>query len=154
MQPEGPSFTVDGNLIEWQNWSLRVGFNYREGLTLHSISLQDDGDEVRSIANRLSFSEMVVPYRDPSVDHFRRTAFDIGEWGLGFMTTSLELGCDCLGEIRYIDAVMHDAKGEPLRDPERVLHPRGGRRRAVEARRPRRRRRGAPHRAGSSSRST
>ena len=116
VQPEGTSVEVDGNLIEWQNWSLRVGFNYREGMTLHSISYKD-GDEVRSIANRLSFSEMVVPYRDPSVDHFRRTAFDIGEWGLGFMTTSLELGCDCLGEIRYIDAVMHDSKGEPYAIP-------------------------------------
>ena len=41
------------------------------------------------------------------------TAFDIGEWGLGFMTTSLELGCDCLGEIRYLDAVLHNSKGEP-----------------------------------------
>ena len=29
------------------------------------------------------------------------------------MTTSLELGCDCLGEIRYLDAVLHDTKGEP-----------------------------------------
>ena len=56
---------------------------------------------------------MVVPYRDPSPDHHRRTAFDIGEWGLGFMTTSLELGCDCLGEITYVDAVLHDSKGEP-----------------------------------------
>ena len=56
---------------------------------------------------------MIVPYRDSSADHYRRTAFDIGEWGLGFMTTSLELGCDCLGEIRYLDAVLHDSKGEP-----------------------------------------
>lgn len=64
-------------------------------------------------ANRLPFSEMVVPYREPSVDHFRRTAFDIGEWGLGFMTTSLELGCDCLGEVQYIDAVLHNSVGEP-----------------------------------------
>ncbi len=56
---------------------------------------------------------MVVPYRDPSPDHFRRTAYDIGEWGLGFMTQSLELGCDCLGEIRYLDAVLHDTAGEP-----------------------------------------
>ena len=56
---------------------------------------------------------MVVPYRDPTPDHYRRTAFDIGEWGLGFMTTSLELGCDCLGEIRYLDAVLHDSAGEP-----------------------------------------
>ncbi|ALE07589.1 tyramine oxidase [Arthrobacter sp. ERGS1:01] len=111
-QPEGPSFTVDGNFIQWQNWSLRVGFNYREGMTLHRVSYNDHGRE-RPIAHRLSFAEMAVPYRDPSEDHYRRTAFDIGEWGLGFMTTSLELGCDCLGEIRYLDAVMHNSAGEP-----------------------------------------
>ena len=29
------------------------------------------------------------------------------------MTTSLERGCDCLGEIRYLDAVVHDSRGEP-----------------------------------------
>jgi primary-amine oxidase len=111
-QPEGPSFTLDGNLLQWQNWSLRVGFNYREGMTLHDVSYRD-GDRTRSIAHRLSFAEMVVPYRDPSPDHYRRTAFDIGEWGLGFMTQSLELGCDCLGEIRYLDAVLHNSSGEP-----------------------------------------
>ncbi|MCP9276015.1 primary-amine oxidase [Mycolicibacterium arenosum] len=111
-QPDGPSFTLDGNLLEWQNWSLRIGFNYREGMTLHTVAYRD-GDRTRSIAHRLSFAEMVVPYRDPSPDHYRRTAFDIGEWGLGFMTTSLELGCDCLGEIRYLDAVLHDSNGEP-----------------------------------------
>ncbi|TPG33519.1 primary-amine oxidase [Mycolicibacterium hodleri] len=111
-QPEGPSFTLDGNLLRWQNWSLRIGFNYREGLTLHTVRYRD-GDRERSVAHRMSFAEMIVPYRDSSADHYRRTAFDIGEWGLGFMTTSLELGCDCLGEIRYLDAVVHDSKGEP-----------------------------------------
>ena len=111
-QPEGPSFTLDGNLLQWQNWSLRVGFNYREGMTLHTVRYRD-GDRERSVAHRMSFAEMIVPYRDSSVDHYRRTAFDIGEWGLGFMTTSLELGCDCLGEIRYLDAVVHDSAGEP-----------------------------------------
>lgn len=30
-QPDGPSFTIEGNQLKWQNWSLRVGFNYREG---------------------------------------------------------------------------------------------------------------------------
>ena len=111
-QPEGPSFTLDGNLLQWQNWSLRIGFNHREGMTLHTIRYRD-GDRNRSVAHRLSFAEMIVPYRDSSVDHYRRTAFDIGEWGLGFMTTSLELGCDCLGEIRYLDAVLHNSRGEP-----------------------------------------
>jgi primary-amine oxidase len=87
-------------------------FNYREGLVLHSVGYEDGG-RVRSVAHRMSFAEMVVPYRDPSPDHYRRTAFDVGEWGMGFMTTSLELGCDCLGEVRYLDATLHDSKGEP-----------------------------------------
>ena len=89
-QPEGVSFTLDGNELRWQNWTMRLGFNHREGLVIHRVGYQD-GDELRPIAHRLSFAEMVVPYRDPSPDHHRRTAFDIGEWGLGFMTTSLEL---------------------------------------------------------------
>jgi len=32
-QPEGPSFTVEGSQLRWQGWSLRVGFDAREGLT-------------------------------------------------------------------------------------------------------------------------
>ena len=107
-QPTGVSFTLDGHALRWQNWSLRLGFNHREGLVLHTL-----GFGGRSVAHRLSVAEMVVPYRDPSPDHYRRTAYDIGEWGLGFMTQSLELGCDCLGEIRYLDAVLHDTAGEP-----------------------------------------
>ena len=111
-QPDGVGLTLDGRLLSWQNWRLRLGFNYREGLVLHQVGFDDDG-RLRPVAHRMSFAEMFVPYRDPSVDHYRRTAFDIGEWGLGFMTTSLELGCDCLGEISYLDAVVHDSFGEP-----------------------------------------
>jgi primary-amine oxidase len=111
-QPDGVGFTLDGTLLSWQNWQLRLGFNYREGLVLHQVGFRDGG-RLRPVAHRLSFAEMVVPYRDASPDHYRRTAFDIGEWGLGFMTTSLALGCDCLGEITYLDAVVHDSAGEP-----------------------------------------
>ncbi|MGL5809065.1 MAG: primary-amine oxidase [Nocardioides sp.] len=111
-QPDGVSFSLDGNEVRWQNWTMRIGFNYREGPVIHQVTYDDHGD-VRRIANRMSFAEMVVPYRDTSFDHYRRTAYDIGEWGLGYMTTSLELGCDCLGEIRYLDATLSDSKGEP-----------------------------------------
>ncbi len=111
-QPQGVSFSLDGRLLRWQNWQLRLGFNHREGLVLHTVGFVDGG-RLRPVAHRMSFAEMIVPYRDATADHYRRTAFDIGEWGLGFMTTSLELGCDCLGEIRYLDAVLHDSRGEP-----------------------------------------
>ncbi len=118
-QPDGVGFTLDGNQLSWQNWQLRLGFNHRESLVLHQVAFRDCG-RLRSVAHRLSFAEMVVPYRDPSPDHYRRTAFDIGEWGLGFMTTSLSLGCDCLGEITYLDAVVHDSRGEPVTIPNAI----------------------------------
>ena len=118
-QPAGASFALDGHALRWQKWSLRIGFNYREGLVLHQVGY-DDAGRVRPVAHRLSLAEMVVPYRDPTPDHYRRTAFDIGEWGLGFMTTSLERGCDCLGEITYLDAVLHDTRGEPQAIPRAI----------------------------------
>ena len=118
-QPDGVGFTLDGTLLSWQNWQLRLGFNHRESLVLHQVAFQD-GERLRSVAHRLSFAEMVVPYRDASPDHYRRTAFDIGEWGLGFMTTSLSLGCDCLGEITYLDAVVHDSHGSPVTIPNAI----------------------------------
>jgi primary-amine oxidase len=125
-QPEGVSFTVDGNELLWQNWSMRLGFNYREGPVIYQVAF-DDQETRRDVAYRMSFAEMVVPYRDPGFDHYRRTAFDIGEWGLGYMTTSLELGCDCLGEIVYVDAVVPDTRGEPMEIPRAVcLHEEDG----------------------------
>lgn len=44
---------------------------------------------------------------------YRKNAFDAGEEGLGFNANSLKLGCDCVGEVRYLDAVVSDAAGEP-----------------------------------------
>ncbi|MBM9468253.1 primary-amine oxidase [Nakamurella leprariae] len=118
VQPQGTSFILDGTELRWQRWTLRLGFTAREGLVLHQLRYTDagpGGGSERPIAHRLSFAEMIVPYRDSGFDHVRRTAYDIGEWGLGAMTTSLELGCDCLGEIRYVDAVLADSRGEPYR---------------------------------------
>ena len=107
IQPEGPSFTVEGNLVRWQKWQLRVGFTGREGLVLHEIAYDDDGC-LRGVLYRASLAEMVVPYGDPTAAHYRKNAFDVGEYGIGRMTNSLTLGCDCLGVIRYFDAVVHD----------------------------------------------
>ena len=69
-----------------------------------------------------------MPYGDPSPTHYFKNAFDGGENGVGLAASPLTRGCDCLGEIVYLDAVVSDAEGEPVRDPQRDLHPRGGRR--------------------------
>ena len=112
VQPEGPSFTVEGSLLEWQRWSMRVSFDPVEGLVLHQVGYEDGG-RVRPVLYRAAVSEMVVPYGDPGPVHGWKNAFDAGEWGLGRMATSLELGCDCLGEIRYLDGVLTNERGQP-----------------------------------------
>ncbi|CAN1294249.1 Amine oxidase [copper-containing] zeta, peroxisomal [Linum perenne] len=104
VQPEGPSFRVSGNYVEWQKWNFRVGFTPREGLVIHSVAYTDGSRGRRPVAHRLSFVEMVVPYGDPEDPHYRKNAFDAGEDGLGKNAHSLKKGCDCLGYIKYFDA--------------------------------------------------
>ncbi|KAL2205797.1 hypothetical protein CC79DRAFT_1349212 [Sarocladium strictum] len=108
-QPDGPSFSVDGNLVEWQKWRFRVGFNYREGLTLHNVTF--DG---RNVFYRMALSEMTVPYGDPRKPFHRKQAFDVGDVGLGITANQLNLGCDCLGHIHYFDGYRTDSKGNPV----------------------------------------
>ncbi|GLU13182.1 hypothetical protein SLE2022_298270 [Rubroshorea leprosula] len=104
VQPEGPSFRVNGYYVEWQKWNFRIGFTPKEGLVLYSVAYVDGNQGRRSIAHRLSFVEMVVPYGDPNDPHYRKNAFDVGEDGLGKNAHSLKKGCDCLGFIKYFDA--------------------------------------------------
>ena len=61
VQPDGPNFVVSddrGRVVTWDKWSMRLGFNYREGLVIHDVaydgrgvvkraSLVDDGGAVR-----------------------------------------------------------------------------------------------------------
>jgi primary-amine oxidase len=107
-QPEGRSFTIDGNRVRWGKWDLRIGFNEREGLTLHQVAF--DG---RPVVYRASVAEMVVPYADPSPVRFWQNYFDNGEYMLARGADSLRLGCDCLGDIAYLDAVIADDLGAP-----------------------------------------
>ena len=112
-QPSGHSFEVNGHEVHWQKWSFVVGFSAREGLTLHNIRYNDDGRD-RSILYRALLTEMVVPYGDPTETQRRKNAFDVGEYGMGMCANSLELGCDCLGDIYYFDADLVTSRGEPL----------------------------------------
>ncbi|HET9200589.1 MAG TPA: tyramine oxidase, partial [Dehalococcoidia bacterium] len=118
-QPEGPSFTVDGNEVRWQKWSFRVSQHPTEGLVLHTVGYEDGG-KVRPILYRAALSEMVVPYGTISPMHFWKNAFDAGEVGLGKCVNSLELGCDCVGEIFYFDCDFADGEGEPDHRPNAI----------------------------------
>lgn len=112
-QPEGPSFTLtEGNHIEWEKWSFDVGFDMREGLILHNIAFTD-GETARTILDRAAIAEMVVPYGDPSPVRSWQNYFDTGEYLVGQWANSLELGCDCLGDITYLSPWVVNNLGEP-----------------------------------------
>jgi primary-amine oxidase len=108
VQSAGPSFDVDGWKVSWQGWELRLGFTHREGLVLYDVAFMG-----RSVLRRAACNEMYVPYLDPSPTQYRKNFFDWGEYGAGPLTNSLELGCDCLGVIRYFDGTVLGGDGEP-----------------------------------------
>ena len=67
---------------------------------------------MRPIMHRGSLVEIIVPYGDPRHPFEKKCAYDIVDYGLGFTSNSLALGCDCLGTIQYFDAVLNNSKGE------------------------------------------
>lgn len=119
LQPEGPSFRITNeSLVEWQKWRFRVAFNPREGATIHDVWY--DG---RSVMYRLAISEMTVPYADPRPPFHRKQAFDFGDGGGGNMANNLSIGCDCLGVIKYFDAVLTGPDGTAQKLPNAIcLH--------------------------------
>ncbi len=115
VQPEGVGFHIGDGVLRWDKWSMVVGFNAREALTLHDIRY--DG---RPIAYRASIVEMVVPYGTPENGHYRKNVFDIGEYGVGKLANSLTLGCDCLGAIEYLDAHINKMDGSLMTIPNAI----------------------------------
>ena len=106
-QPEGASFTLEGNRVRWLDWEFSASLEAQDGLVLHDVRYRG-----RRIMHRASCAEMIVPYGDPHPMHNWRTYFDAGDYGLGACTNSLVLGCDCLGEITYLDAHLANGAGD------------------------------------------
>ncbi|MFC7173514.1 primary-amine oxidase [Haloplanus litoreus] len=119
VQPEGPSFEVDGQTVEWLDWEFQVGWTPREGLVFHDVTFEDEGEK-RKVLHRASASEMAVPYGDSDPNHSWKEAFDIGEFHVGRMANVLTEGCDCLGEMHYFDVAMNDTNGDPKTLPNAI----------------------------------
>lgn len=68
-------------------------------------------DEFLNLAAKLlpSLSSQTTP-TPRSYPYVRKCALDVGDYGLGLCANSLELGCDCLGHIKYFDGHIINAK--------------------------------------------
>jgi primary-amine oxidase len=118
-QPQGASFTVEGNEVRWQNWRFRYAIHPREGLVLYTVGYEDRG-KLRPVLYRASLSEMVVPYGDPSETWFFRNAFDQGEYGLGRFANSLEPLLDAPQNAAFFSSVFANEAGGSYEAPRTV----------------------------------
>lgn len=119
VQPDGPSFRLEGDALAWGNWRLRIELHPREGLILRDIGWADGG-RVRPILARAGVSEMVVPYADPSAAWRWRSAFDAGEYGLGLSSRSLTPGREVPENAVVLDAAIVTQGGDPKALPGAV----------------------------------
>lgn len=113
-QPLGPDFVIKGNEVKWQKWSFRYYMHPREGLVLYNVGYEDGG-KVHPILYRAALSEMVVPYGDPVEDWRWRSAFDVGEYGLGRMASKLQPKLDAPENAKMLSATFCSDNGVPYK---------------------------------------
>ena len=118
-QPKGANFRIDGHVVEWQKWRFHVRMDRRVGAVLSNVVYSENGRD-RSVLYQGYMSEMVVPYNDPDFGWFSRTYFDVGEYGLGLLASSLVSGIDCPDTATFISTTIGDDEGNPLEVPNTV----------------------------------
>ena len=113
-QPKGVNFTLDGNMVHWQNWSFHVRFDKRVGLIISDVKYKDK-DEFRSIMYQSFISEVVVPYMDPTQEWFFKSFYDVGEFQIGYLTYPLEIGTDVPDNAVVFNPLVPDDRGRVYR---------------------------------------
>lgn len=111
-QPQGTTFQIRGNEVSWQNWKFRYLMHPREGLVLYLVTYNDKGKD-RMILYRAGLSEMLVPYSDTSREWAVRSAFDVGEYRFGWLSTPLDKGNDVPENTVLLNTLFADDNGEP-----------------------------------------
>jgi primary-amine oxidase len=108
-EPQGTNYTrslTDGRQFHWQDWDFYVALHPREGLVFYDVRFNG-----RRVGYRLSASEAYVPYGIGDVNWLWRSAFDIGEYGLGSYAQSLEAGQDVPNNAQLINATFATDSG-------------------------------------------
>jgi primary-amine oxidase len=108
---------LSGNLnVEWMDWRFHVRPDKRAGMII-SLAQFNDSKSWRNIAYQMNVSEMFVPYMDPNPTWSYRTFMDAGEFGLGYLLSSLRPGVDCPETAAFIDMTLpNDIGGTYVRE--------------------------------------
>ncbi len=118
VQPLGPSFTLDGQQVSWQNWKFQFRVDPRRGIVLSMVRYTDGGKD-RSVMYQGSLSELFVPYMDPHDAWNYQGYFDLGTYpsNFGGVASALEPGVECPVYGVYFNSVVVTEKGRPRERP-------------------------------------
>jgi len=112
ISPAGSNFKLKGGLeVDWQNWSFHLRFERRNGIIISLVRYNDKG-KIRKVAYQMSLSEMFVPYMDPYPSWSSKAFLDAGEYGLGYLASSLRPGKDCPRQAVYINTIVPSDTGK------------------------------------------
>ncbi len=108
---------LSGNLnVEWFDWRFHVRPDKRAGMILSLVKF-NDGKAWRDMAYQMNVSEMFVPYMDPDPTWSYRAFLDAGEFGLGYLLSSMRPGVDCPETAAFIDVTLpNDVGGTYVRE--------------------------------------
>jgi primary-amine oxidase len=108
---------LSGNVnVDWLDWKFHVRADKRAGMLLSLVKF-NDGKTWRDMAYQMNVSEMFVPYMDPDPTWSYRAFMDAGEFGLGYLLSSLRPGVDCPETAAFIDVTLpNDTGGTYVRE--------------------------------------
>ncbi|KAL3812635.1 hypothetical protein ACJIZ3_013903 [Penstemon smallii] len=116
LQPDGPSFIIDGHNVRWANWEFHLAFDMRVGPIISLASIYDhDMNKYRSVMYRGYVSELFVPYQDLSEEWYYRTFLDAGEFGFGLCAMPLQPSTDCPPNAVFLDGFYTTQDGTPTK---------------------------------------
>jgi primary-amine oxidase len=114
VQPDGPSYALNGQQVSWQNWTFHFRVDPRRGMVVSQVHYADGGSD-RSIMYQGSLSELFVPYMDANAPWNYQGFFDLGTYTalFGGIASSLERGVECPDYATYVDAWVVTSNGIP-----------------------------------------
>ena len=127
--PQGPSYTVSNNVVEWAGWQFTWSTHPVTGLSIYNVSFLDrtvwkENPDLapvrRSILYKANIGELITCYGEKSISGTIRNFFDFGEYPIRDFSSELIPGIDIPEYASLFEYIFTDTDGTVNNLPNRV----------------------------------
>ncbi|MEP4291172.1 MAG: hypothetical protein ABJ358_04600, partial [Rhizobiaceae bacterium] len=111
-QPLGPSFSLNGHIVEWDRWRFHWRMDHKVG-TVISTATWNDGEKRRPVLYEGHLSELYVPYMSNHSTFYSAAYFDVGDYSDGGLPDTMVPGRHCPHSAVFQDMVVTGDDGQP-----------------------------------------